>query len=549
LAASVDPQELHLGSGTAEFETVIASWVDDDVVARIWAKDPSVWVEGEQPEITDRLGWLTLPRTMRSQLEDITWFVNGVRAEGFTDVVLLGMGGSSLAPDVFRQAFGVAEGFPRLTVLDSTHPAAVQRVRDHIDPAQTLFVVASKSGGTIEPLSFFEFFWAAVSEVTNEPGRHFAAITDPGSSLVALAQERDFRAVFEATPDVGGRYSALTHFGLVPAALIGADITALLDHALRMAEASSMPADGNPAARLGVALGLAARAGRDKATVVVSPSLAGLPDWIEQLVAESTGKDGVGIVPIAGEDLGSPEVYGDDRFFISILSGGDGFDLSRLDGLEAAGHPVARIEIDRIEDLASEMYRAEFAVAAAGAILGIHPFNQPDVQRAKELARQAMAGEVDGETIAESPADDAEGLEQSIAETLGQLDGGDYLAIQAFIAPTPEVTDSLQRIRTIVRDRYRVATTVGFGPRFLHSTGQLHKGGANNGIFLQIVDHFGPEIAVPGSEYTFGALIAGQADGDFRALTAAGRRVVRICLGDDVPGGLAALEAAVGRGS
>jgi transaldolase/glucose-6-phosphate isomerase len=433
-------------------------------------------------------------------------------------------------------------------VLDSTHPAAVERIAAAIDPAKTLFIVASKSGTTIEPLSFFEFFWARVAAVVEEPGLHFVAITDPGTELVDLAADRGFRKVFETISDVGGRYSALTHFGLVPAALIGGDIDLLLDQALRMAEASALPATDNPGARLGAALGELAKAGRDKATFVTSESLAALPDWLEQLVAESTGKEGSGIVPIAGERLGEPSVYGDDRVFVYHGFEGDD-DVERttaLDALETAGHPVIRIVVDRLEDLSSEMFRAEVATAAASSVLHIHPFNQPNVQLAKQLAKQAMDGTIDIGQIAETGAGDAEAVAATIESLLAGLGSGDFFAIQAFVAPTPEVEAALQRIRHAVRDRHRVATTLGFGPRFLHSTGQLHKGGANTGVFLQIVDHFSPKVEVPNTDYTFGALIAAQADGDHQALVDTDRRVIRVCLDDDVAGGLANLESAVG---
>ncbi len=548
LADSVDRQTLSLGGYTTAVEATIERWTADRVVPRMWAKDHTLWVDDHQPEITDRLGWLTLPRAMHEHLDDIRWFADQVRSDGITDVVLLGMGGSSLAPEVFRRTLGIGDGYPNLTVLDSTHPAAVTAVADAIDPARTLFVVASKSGTTIEPLSFLEFFWDRVAAVVEEPGRHFAAITDPGTALADLGADRGFRKVFETIPDVGGRYSALTHFGLVPAALIGTDIDLLLDQALRMAAASALPADGNPGVRLGAALGEITRAGRDKATFVTSASLAALPDWLEQLVAESTGKEGTGIVPIAGERLGSPDVYGDDRLFIYLAFEGDedAEQSAALETLEAAGHPVVRIVVDRVEDVSSEMFRAEVAIAAVGAALRIHPFNQPNVQLAKELAKQAMAGTLDIDEIPETGAEDAAALAATVGPLLEGLDDGDFFAIQAFIAPTPESEAALQRVRHAVRDRFRVATTLGFGPRFLHSTGQLHKGGANTGVFLQVVDHFSPQLEVPTTDYTFGALIAGQADGDHQALVDTERRVVRVCLGDDVAGGLANLEGAVG---
>ena len=548
LAASVDGQSMSLGDHGVTVEATVQRWTEERVAARLWDKDHTLWVDADQPEITDRLGWLTLPRAMHEHLDDIRWFVDEVRADGITDVVLLGMGGSSLAPEVFRRTLGVAAGYPNLTVLDSTHPAAVESIAAAIDPAKTLFIVASKSGTTIEPLSFFEFFWARVAAVVEDPGLHFAAITDPDTALVDLATDRGFRKVFMAISDVGGRYSALTHFGLVPAALIGGDIGLLLDQALRMAEASALPAADNPAVRFGAALGELAKAGRDKATFVTSESFAALPDWLEQLVAESTGKEGVGIVPIAGEQLGAPAVYGDDRVFVYLGFKGDddAEQLKALDALEAAGHPVIRVVVDLLEDLSSEMFRAEVAIAVASSVLHIHPFNQPNVQLAKQLAKQAMDGTVDVGEISETGAEDAEAVVATVESLLTGLGTGDFFAIQAFIAPTPEAEASLQRIRHAVRDRHQVATTFGFGPRFLHSTGQLHKGGANTGVFLQIVDHFSPQVEVPGTDYTFGALIAAQADGDHQALVDNDRRVVRVCLGDDVPGGLANLEDAVG---
>jgi len=532
--------EMNLGGYRPAVDRRLAAWRTTDAPARLWAADHTLWTTDPQPEIVDRLGWLRLPETMRAAVPEILAFAEGVRADGITDIVLLGMGGSSLAPEVYRRTFGSRPGHPRLTVLDSTHPAAVEAVDQAIDPGTTLFIVASKSGTTIEPLSFLEFFWDRVSQAGGDTGRSFVAITDPGSHLEALAGDRGFRHSFTAIPDIGGRYSALTHFGLVPAALIGADITAMLDEAAVMAEAAHTGDAGFP---LGAALGELALAGRDKATFLVSESLASFPAWAEQLIAESTGKDGKGILPIADEEIGSPAAYGSDRVFVSLTLATD--DTTALDtgmgALESAGHPVIRISIDRPEALAAEMYRAEIAVAMAGSVLGIHPFNQPDVQAAKVLARQAMAGELQSDEIAEVPAD-GPGVAGSLNGFLNGTAAGDYLAIQAFIAPTTHAEASLQRIRHLVRSRTGAATTLGFGPRFLHSTGQLHKGGPDTGMFLQIVDHASPHLDIPGAGYTFGALIAGQADGDHQALTGGGRRVLRVCLGDDVTGGLTAIE-------
>jgi transaldolase/glucose-6-phosphate isomerase len=529
-----------LGEYQAAVHRRLAEWQTADAPGRLWAADHTLWTTEPEPEIDNRLGWLRLPGTMRNAVPGILEFAEAVRTEGITEVVLLGMGGSSLAPEVYERTFGSRSGYPRLTVLDSTHPAAVEAVGEAIDPGSTLFIVASKSGTTIEPLSLLEYFWERVGEPGGDPGRSFVAITDAGSHLEDLARDRRFRHTFTAIPDIGGRYSALTHFGLVPAALIGADITAMLDEAAAMAEAARRGDAGFP---LGAALGELALSGRDKATFAVSESLASFPAWAEQLIAESTGKDGKAILPVADEEIGSPDTYGSDRVFISLALTTD--DTAALDkglgALENAGHPVIRISIDRPGALAAEMYRAEIAVAMAGSVLGIHPFNQPDVQRAKILAKQAMAGELQAGDIPEVPAD-GPGLAGSLTGFLGETADHGYLAIQAFIAPTGKAETALQRIRHLARTKTGAATTLGFGPRFLHSTGQLHKGGPDTGIFLQIVDHAAPRLDIPGAGYTFGDLIAGQADGDHQALAAAGRRVLRICLGDDVAGGLAAIE-------
>jgi transaldolase/glucose-6-phosphate isomerase len=459
------------------------------------------------------------------------------------------MGGSSLAPEVYQATFGGNLDYPELITLDSTHPAAVQAVSDLIDPSTTLFIVASKSGDTIEPLSFFRYFWQQVLTVTEHPGDHFIAITDPGSSLVDLAQGHGFRRVFEATPDVGGRYSALTAFGLIPAALIGVDIHRLTDRAWRMAEASAVcvPEPHNQALRLGAALGELALDGVDKVTFLVSSSLAAFPSWLEQLVAESTGKDDTGILPVADESVGPPDVYGDDRFFVYLSYVGDHDDeqSAQVDALEASGCPVARIRLYEKEDIGAEIFRAELAVAAASAAMGIHPFNQPDVQHAKELARRAMAGDLDAGDMDEISIDDAEALDAAVSRWLATVHPGDYAAIQAYLRPDDATTETLQRIRLGLRDRLRIATTVGYGPRFLHSTGQFHKGGPNSGLFLQLVDDTTSDIDVPGTDYTFGDLIAAQSVGDYQALVARERRVLRVNLGSDPAAGLSVLKEAL----
>ncbi len=544
-----DDLVVSLGSRQRSVDARLEAWQQAGFSKLLWSKDHRLWTEEPQPEIEDRLGWLTLPEAMQGSLDDYAAFADEVRADGFRHVVLLGMGGSSLAPEMYQATFGNGPGYPELITLDSTHPEAVEAVRNRIDPSTTLFVVASKSGTTIEPLSFLRYFWDEVSDGTEHPGNHFIAITDPGTSLVDLAREQRFRRIFEANLDVGGRYSALTAFGLVPAALIGADIHRLTDRARRMADATAVgvPETQNPALRLGAALGELARHGIDKATFLVSPSLTAFPGWLEQLIAESTGKDDTGILPVAGEPAGPPEVYGEDRFFIYLSYDGDTDEAqaAQVDALEAAGYPVARIRLFDTEDLGAEMFRAEVAVAAASSVLGIHPFNQPDVQHAKELARRAMEGDLDAGAVEETPIDDREALTGAVEHWLGTIRPGDYVAVQAYLPPNAETTDALERIRVGLRDRTRAATTLGYGPRFLHSTGQFHKGGPNTGLFLQLVDSPSDDLDVPGTDYTFGDLIAAQALGDYQALIGRGRRVLRIDLGGDAAGGLAALQEAL----
>ena len=544
---------LALGVHTSAVNSRLQAWEGDRYGARLWAKDHTLWTADLQPEIVDRLGWLDLPQTMQGEVAAMTAFAAEVKEEGTRQIVLMGMGGSSLAPEVYARTFGSAPGYPELLVLDSTHPDAVRAVDEAIDLAATLFVFASKSGTTLEPLSFFRYFWARTAEGVADPGRHFVAITDPGTPLQATARDRGFRRVFTATPDVGGRYSALTSFGLVPAALIGVDIAALLASAAEMAAACgpAVPAEANPGLRLGAALGELARAGCDKATYLVSPSLAAFPGWAEQLIAESTGKAGTGILPVADEPAGPAADYGDDRFFIylRLASDEDDAQAAAIDALEAAGHPVARISLANPADLGLEIYRAEVAVAASGSVLGIQPFNQPNVQLAKKLAERAMAGELNAAVVTEIPADDTAALDAAVAAWLSGASAGDYVALQAYLAPTAATSAALAGIRLRLRDGLGLATTVGYGPRFLHSTGQFHKGGPNTGLFLQIVDRSPEELPVPETDFGFRKLIAGQALGDYQALAAIGRPVLRVQLGADVPVGLAALAASVDAGS
>jgi transaldolase/glucose-6-phosphate isomerase len=429
----------------------------------------------------------------------------------------------------------------------------VKAIESEIDLSRTLFIVSSKSGTTLETNSFLFYFWDKLQRSGGAPGRHFIAITDPGTPLETLARERNFRAIFTAPEEVGGRYSALTVFGLVPAVVIGVDVGALLERARRMSAACQEPAaKENPGLVLGAALGELALAKRDKVTFICSPSLAAFPAWIEQLIAESTGKDRKGIVPVATEEPGSPEKYGADRLFVYLRFDGDAnHELDRHSAaLLANGHPVVRIELRDKLDLGQEFLRWEVAIAAAGAALGIHPFNQPDVQLAKDLAKKAMEGGANKSVAKpkeEVSTGDSEGMRRALATWMGKRKAGDYIAVQAYVAPVPENAAAVKEIAESLRQRLGAATTVGFGPRFLHSTGQLHKGGPNSALVLQIVDQPEQNLAVPETNYTFDALIRAQAIGDLGALKQRRRRVLRVNVGRDTAGGLRRLAEAVQR--
>lgn len=545
-------QELVLGKYQRRVEKRVKQWQAAQFSSRLWKKDHTLWSKEPQPELSDRMGWLELPRTMEGQLPALCACAEQAKTEGVKHVVLLGMGGSSLAPEVFQATFGNTPGYPKLQVLDSTHPAAVRAVEARIDPAHTLFLVSSKSGTTTETNSLFFYFWDKVKKITDRPGAHFIAITDPGTPLEALAKERNFRTTFSAPEEVGGRYSALTVFGLLPAALIGVDIAGVLARARRMSEAcgAGVAEAGNPALLLGAALGELALARRDKVTFVCSPSLAAFPSWVEQLIAESTGKDNKGIVPVAHERLAAPEKYSDDRFFVYLrLEGDENHDLDRhLAALQANGHPVARIELRGKAELGQEFFRWEFAVAAAGAALAINPFNQPDVQLAKDLAKKAMsegagkgAAPVKGEVAVSNQA----ALRQAVGAWLGKKKPRDYVAVQAYVAPSAENQAQLESLCESIRERLGAATTLGFGPRFLHSTGQLHKGGPNSALVLQLVDRPADHLPVPETDYTFAQLIEAQARGDYRALKQRRRRILRVDLGSDAADGLKRLDDAL----
>ncbi|HXG53542.1 MAG TPA: bifunctional transaldolase/phosoglucose isomerase [candidate division Zixibacteria bacterium] len=546
-------QELHLGAYRVAVTRRIRDWERRQFARRLWSKDPTLWSEEPQPELADRLGWLDLPRTMARRVAELEAFAAGVKDEGVRDVVLLGMGGSSLAPEVFRRTFGSRSGYPQLTVLDSTHPRAVRAVEAKIDPGRTLFLVSSKSGTTTETESLFFYFWNVAKQAQAGPGRCFVAITDPGTPLEALARERGFRAVFAAPPDVGGRYSALSEFGLVPAALIGVDAGELLRRAQRMAEAcgAAVIEPENPGLLLGAALGELALARRDKATFIASPSVAAFPVWVEQLIAESTGKDRKGIIPVVDEPADSPTGYGDDRLFIYLRCEGDENHETdrRVAALEANGHPVVRIDVADKSDLGQEFFRWEVAVASAGAVLGVHPFNQPDVQLAKDLAKKAIGQATEkkgrggaGDAVS---AHDPAALRAALHAWMEKKKARDYVALQAYLEPDPQHDAALQAIRRALRERLGLATTSGYGPRFLHSTGQLHKGGPNSALVLQIIDEPADDLPIPETGYSFGRLIRAQAAGDFSALKQRRRRVLRVNLGADARGGLRRLAEAL----
>jgi transaldolase/glucose-6-phosphate isomerase len=520
----------------------LGAFREQDVVRRIWDRDPSVWSKADE----DRwLGWLTLPIQSADGLAPAVQFANEIKAEGTSDVVLLGMGGSSLAPEVIRSIVGRAEGYPALHMIDSTDPAQILSVERAIDFRRTIFLVASKSGTTLEVNILKQhFFHRAVEKLGKvEAGRRFVLTTDPGSKLEQVARNEGFRAIFSGIPSVGGRYSALSNFGLVPAALLGADPSLLLDRAREMAERCALPGHENPGLELGVVLGELALAGRDKPTLLAPQAIASFGAWLEQLVAESLGKQGKGIIPIEGEVPGSAEVYGGDRVFIHVRYGAapeSTMDAS-AERLERAGHPVVRIDWRDRYALGAEFFRWEFATAVAGAVLEVNPFDQPDVEAAKVVTRRLAA---EYEQTGHLSDDEPPLREQDITALLDQLHDGDYFALLAFIDMNDSHRQALEAIRGMVRDRRKVATTVGFGPRYLHSTGQAHKGGPSSGVFLVITCEDPQDVPVPGQRYSFGTIKRLQARGDFEVLASRGRRALRVHL-KDVEAGLRDLSAIV----
>ncbi len=581
-ATLISVPQLALGEGTAAFEAAVQRARSEEWANRLFDRDVTLWSSDQRvgAAIAERLGWLDAPAHFANQIAALEGFGDAVVDQGYTTAIVAGMGGSSLAPDVLHRTFGSQDGYLALRILDSTDPAYVASTFDDLDPLQTLVLVASKSGTTTEPNAFLAEAWARAHaalevrrhHVYDQPGGFIAAISDPGRSIEAIPHHDAFREVFLNPPDIGGRYSALTYVGLVPASLIGLDLDALLASASAMLGAcrEPNPAD-NPGVSLGLAIGTLARAGRDKLTFLTDDAIASFGAWVEQLIAESTGKHGVGIVPVDLEPLGTAEAYGPDRAFVRISLGGPAGSEAdeardRLAGaLEAVGHPVIRIAITDPIDLGAEFVRWEVATAIAGAVLGIDPFDQPNVEEAKQLTRDLLGRREHGDAEAaplHPPVAAADGLvlcgDAALRLTAG--DGGvvaelarhlarrrpqSYLCLQAFVAPTPARDEAIAAVRALLRDRTGRATTAGYGPRFLHSTGQLHKGGAPIGWFLQLTADHPADRPIPGWPYTFGQLIDAQAAGDFAAIESHDLPILRVHLGPDPDAGLAALQRAL----
>jgi transaldolase/glucose-6-phosphate isomerase len=504
----------------------------EDVARRIWRKDDTLWGPAGQSEVANRLGWLTVPEQMRDALPDLLAFADEIRDAGVTDVVLLGMGGSSLAPEVIRRSFGDQAARPKLHVLDSTDAGAIRAVEAAIDLDHALFLVSTKSGGTIETLSLFKYFWSRRSD-----GQAFVAITDPGSGLEQLAREHDFRRTFLNDPDIGGRYSALSYFGLVPAALMGADVTGILDTA-GIAEHNCQNFDSGDISSglwLGLAWGELALAGHDKLTYIIDPPLQSFGLWVEQLIAESTGKHGKGIVPVVDEPVGDPDAYGDDRTFLHLRHADEPDEATdaKVAALREAGHPVIVREIAGPTDLGRIFFFAEFAIAVVGWVLEINPFDQPNVQEAKDNTARVLA---------EGTGDQVDATDDELRELLGDLGAPHYLAVMGYVQPSEELDAAETELRATVRDASKSATTFGYGPRFLHSTGQLHKGGPAVGRFLQLIHDSEPDVPIPGADYGFTRLKHAQATGDLATLRGHGLPAHRVTLeGDDPAAALRAL--------
>jgi len=571
--AGVNPFTFKLPQALAEgLKGALEDWQKNGKAQKLWARDASLWTGKDEGKW---LGWLNILDDQLADVPHLTAIADEVKNAGFKHVLLLGMGGSSLCPEVMKLTFGKIAGHPELLVLDSTDPAQVKTFEQKVDLANTLFIVSSKSGSTLEPNIFKQYFFERVKQVVGEKeaGRRFIAITDPGSKMQSVAERDGFRRIFFGKPTIGGRYSALSDFGLVPAAIMGVDMPKFLARTNEMVRAcgASVPAAENPGVVLGAILGVAAtKFGRDKVTIIASPGIHDLGAWLEQLVAESTGKLGKGLIPVDRESSGAMEIYGSDRVFVYVRleSAPAASQDAAVAALDRAGQPVVRITVDDAYGLGGEFFRWEIATAVAGSILGIHPFDQPDVEASK-IATKKLTTEFEqtGKLPPESPIFEAESLKLYADEKnaaalktatggqpslagylrahLARLKAGDYFAVLAYLEMNDAHEQSLQAFRHAVRDNKRVATCLGFGPRFLHSTGQAYKGGPNSGVFLQITCDDAADLPVPGQKYTFGIVKAAQARGDFAVLAERGRRALRVHLGKDVKAGLAKLSAAI----
>lgn len=555
----------------ASVKATVAEWQSGGKIKRLWNRDASLWTGDDESKW---LGWLDIVEEQTAQHEQLQKIAKEVQTRGFEHVLLLGMGGSSLCPEVLRITFGRIPHFPTLHVLDSTDPAQVKAFEHQIDIAKTLFIVSSKSGSTLEPNIFKQYFFERTKQTVgaNKAGSHFIAITDPGSKMQQVAESDHFLHVFFGRPSIGGRYSALSNFGMVAAAVMGLDTKRFLSRAADMAKAcgAGAAAEENPGAMLGIILGAAAKSGRDKVTIITSPGIADLGAWLEQLLAESTGKIGKGIIPVDREHLGSPEVYSNDRVFayVRLENGADTDQDAKVAAIETAGHPVVRITMADIYDLGAEFFRWEIATSVAGSIIGINAFNQPDVEASKVATRNLTSEyEKTGSLPAETPVLEDTGVklftdEKNAAEIakaagsdkslsgylkahLARIKAGDYFAVLGYIQMNEEHEQSLQKLRHTVRDKKKIATCLGFGPRFLHSTGQAYKGGPNSGVFLQITCDDAVALPVPGQKYTFGVVKAAQARGDFQVLAERGRRALRVHLGSNLKAGLSTLQTAI----
>jgi transaldolase/glucose-6-phosphate isomerase len=563
LLGGFEHQSAILGSYQSHVDTALEEMTEKKILSRIWAHDHTVW-KPEPTEITNRLGWLHSPEVMKENFHDLEELAKDIHTDGYTHALLLGMGGASLAPELFSKTFVEKDGHLNLAVLDSTDPGAVGSYAKNLDPSRTLFIVSTKSGGTVETLSFFKFFYNRVldSVGAERAGDHFIAITDPNSSLETLAKQYKFRRIFLNDPNIGGRYSALSHFGLVPAALVGADVQRLLDRAMIAASGceSSVNARENPGTWLGAIMGELAKNGRDKVTLIPSERISSFGDWVEQLIAESTGKEGLGILPVVGEPLGSPDVYGDDRLFVHLRMDEDDTHVPGFRALKDAGHPVVSLRLHDPYDVGGQFFKWEMATAVAGYRMGINPFDQPNVESAKVLALKMVEEyRKKGELPEESPALTGDGIavygdvkggkpDKAFEGFLKGAKAGDYVSLQAYLEPAEEIHRALQGLRTRIRDRFRLATTLGFGPRFLHSTGQLHKGDGGKGLFIQFTADDPKDLPIPDepgsdkSSMTFGVLKMAQALGDRQALLDADRRILRFHLGKDILGGIKKLS-------